>query len=124
MTDTTHSHGDHDPLFYCGAQTNADGDMLPASFTVFSAGTAQDAAVQVVLGKVLEDLAEMEIPESMGLLAFQPICSWEVWAELDVSDEVKMTALVDAFAGVAFESMHTAATTTAEFLRLVWMPSH
>lgn len=124
MTEGPFSHGDHDPLFHCGAQSNADGDLIPATFTVFPANSDQDEAVGVIIEKIAGTLAELNIEEAEGVITFVPVCNWQVWAEIDLSEEVKMAALVDAITNRTLDGMAIAVETTTAFLKNAWANSH
>lgn len=118
MTETEHK----EPMFYVGAQGTPDGDMLPKSFTVFSPLIDQQQAVMIVIKKITEELAELDIDDSDGTVVIQPICNWQEFADLEVDDHIKMIALGTAVTGMFMTMLSYSSEKVAPLIGRAWTP--
>lgn len=85
-----------DALFYFGAQTDNDGELLPGSFTVFACHISVHSAIEIIIRAIGEELEELGIDNAEGELAFGHVTTWQEFADIKVPDAVKMEALSQA----------------------------
>ncbi len=108
------------PLFYYGGQVNPDGDMLPATFTIFPTVVCQHEACEVIAGKIAAQLDELGIEESEGMMAFAPVFDWETFAEIDMPDTVKMDALTESVMSLFLGTLTNSPEKVTELVTTVW----
>lgn len=107
-------------MFYCGAQTSADGDLLPGSFSVFYNGVSIQAACEIVMKKITDELLELDIHNADGSMSFVPINSWQDFADIELDDQVKTTALVEAMIASSILVLHNSAESLIGELQTAW----
>jgi hypothetical protein len=109
-------------LFYCGAQTTADEDMLPGSFTVFAPSVPVEVAIELVIASIHDELQELDIKQAEGSLAFCAVSTWDEFAEIKIDDAVKMRALTEAMIASAYGAAISHGQHLAEVATATWIP--
>lgn len=123
MTEEQEQEEKLEPLFICGSQITADGDMLPESFTVFSLDTEPNDATAIVMEKILNEIQKMEMTHSVGMVAFRKITTWEQFADLPLDREIKMAALAQAIVDRFLVLLMNHENSIGRLVALPWVPT-
>ena len=107
-------------LFYFGAQTDNDGELLPGSFTVFACHISVHAAIEIIIRAIGEELEELGIDDAEGEMAFGHVTTWQEFADIKVPDSVKMDALSRAMIASTFAVAIDHAGHLAEASTAIW----
>jgi hypothetical protein len=109
-------------MFYVGAQ-EADGQLLPGSFTVFYNAVPPQAAVEILVEKIAKDIAELDLDIASGTMTFKSIASWQEFAELELDDHIKTSALVEAITSSAAIILYNVKQDISNALHARWCHS-
>lgn len=110
-----------DALFYFGAQTDNDGELLPGSFTVFACHISVNAAIEIIIQAIGEELVELNISDAQGEIAFGHVTTWQQFADVKVPDSVKMEALSRAMIASTFAVAIDHGSHLAEVAQAIWL---
>src|SRR6478752_6018357 len=109
-------------MFLVGAQTTADGDMLPGAFVIAPGDVDAEALAREVVYRISEDSFELGISQAGGTLVIVPVHTWQEFADLPVTDEVKMAALAEGITGNFLSSMLNSSQ-VKNIAALDWVPT-
>ena len=93
---------------------------LPGSFSVFYNGVSIQAACEIVMKKITDELLELDIHNADGSMSFVPINSWQDFADIELDDQVKTTALVEAMIASSILVLHNSAESLIGELQTAW----
>lgn len=101
----------HECLFHYGVQITPDGDLLPNTLMIFPRDMPKELMTDLMLDEATENMAELGMEKGEGVFQFGRVKSWTEFAELELSDQVKLTALaqcmLDAHGAIAAVASRT-----------------
>lgn len=109
-----------DTLFYFGAQTDNDGELLPGSFTVFAPSISVETAIEIILQAIHEELVELDIDNAQGAMAFGHVTNWQEFADIKIPDNIKLRALASAMIASSFAVAIDHGGHLAEVATAIW----
>lgn len=107
-------------MFYCGAQSTNDGDMLPNSFTVMYNSVPLEAAIDIIMNKIADEISELDIEHATGSLSFKAVHTWQDFADIDINNAVKTSALIDAITSSTLVTLNSHAPEILGCLHEKW----
>lgn len=108
-------------MFVCIAQKTNDGDLLPDTFNVFPLIADPKESINKVARKIARQGREMGLESGTGTLCVMPISSWKQFAEIEVDDHVKMSALAVSISSAYMDSMSS--DSMEQLMALPWLPA-
>lgn len=111
-------------MFYFGAQSDNDGELLPGSFTVFAPHISINTAIDVIMQAIHEELVELDIDNAMGSMAFGHVTTWQEFADIKLPDDVKMRGLSTAMIASTFAVAIDHGSHLAECAQEIWVKTN